>query len=801
MFSMATTAQMSSSAPLAPRASALTARKNKPSHVNNNNNNAPHAAMFAVSGHRALHGLTARHAMLFSPAPTRDVHSAVCRAAFSTGAVRSQTSEDSLAATSSAMEDDDDDEEDVSYDADDDDDDEDFDEEGDAGDDFGSQADIKADAKQDSASDSLLVANLGLDDEIVNTLRERGIESLFPIQKAVFEPAMAGRDIIGRARTGTGKTLAFSLPIIQNLLEENEKMMDGRRGRRNPRALMLAPTRELAKQVERECQSACKSLNVITVYGGVPIGSQIREIRRGCDIVVATPGRLMDLMQQEAVSLHDVRYVVLDEADQMLNVGFQEDVEEILKGVPDENNIQTMLFSATVPRWIMKITREFQKNPLKVDLVGDEHTGKMNENIETLACHVTNQSRRAILADLITCYGNGKKAIVFTSTKREADDVALTLGKSMTTEALHGDIAQNQREKSLEAFRNGNFNVLIATDVAARGLDIPHVDVVLHYDMPRDVESFLHRSGRTGRAGNTGIAIAMISDKERFLVKRIRRETGADLNMISPPSVDAVMEARAKQVKERVTSASVKVIPFFEEAAKELMATGEDPEVLLAKSLVALSGWTEPPSSRSLLSHEEGYVTMKMTARNGDSVRAVGDALRLIRYNSPRDDSDRINVGRIAILADRNEEGAVFDVSEVDSKSLVDYVEKLGARAEIDVEVIKTLPAVQEDRGRDGGRGGRGGGFRRGGRGGGGGYRGGGGGGYRGGGGGGYRGERSGGYGGRGGGGGGYRGDRNGGYGGRGGGGGYGGRGGRRSDRGWGGGGGGGGGDGRFGDF
>ena len=371
---------------------------------------------------------------------------------------------------------------------------------------------VKADA------DPTDVGNFGMSDVTVAALRKRGVETLFPIQQAVLEPALSGQDVVGRARTGTGKTLAFSLPIVERLLT------DGSRSR-NPKCIVLAPTRELAKQVENEIFITAPTLATVCVYGGTPIGTQEAKLRRGVDIIVGTPGRVQDLINRGSLNLGEIEFVVLDEADQMLNVGFEEDVEEILQDCPETR--QTFLFSATMPSWVKRITKRFlAPQHVVVDLVGDSKQ-KVADTIDLMSCAVSDANRTSIVMDLVTVYAKDKKAICFAQTKRAADELTAALGRRVASEVLHGDIAQAQRERTLQRFRDNRFSVLIATDVAARGLDISDVDLVIHYELPNDVESFVHRCGRTGRAGQLGAAIAMHTDREMYIIRRIKKETGA----------------------------------------------------------------------------------------------------------------------------------------------------------------------------------------------------------------------------------------------------------------------------------
>ncbi|KAL1347905.1 hypothetical protein AAHE18_07G040200 [Arachis hypogaea] len=374
-------------------------------------------------------------------------------------------------------------------------------------------------SRGNSADEGLEIAKLGISQDIVSALAKKGIFKLFPIQKAVLEPAMQGRDMIGRARTGTGKTLAFGIPIIDKIIHFNAKHGRGR----NPLALVLAPTRELARQVEKEFQEAAPNLDTICVYGGTPISRQMRQLDYGVDIAVGTPGRIIDLLNRGALNLQEVQYVVLDEADQMLQVGFQEDVEKILERLPPKR--QTLMFSATMPSWIKQITRNYLQDPLTIDLVG-ESDQKLADGISLYSIGTDMYVKAGILGPLITEHAKGGKCIVFTQTKRDADRLTYGLAKTVQCEALHGDISQAQRERTLAGFRNGHFNVLVATDVASRGLDIPNVDLVIQFDLPNSSEIFVHRSGRTGRAGKKGTAILVYTEDQSRAVKTIERDVG-----------------------------------------------------------------------------------------------------------------------------------------------------------------------------------------------------------------------------------------------------------------------------------
>ncbi|URE21146.1 DEAD-box ATP-dependent RNA helicase [Musa troglodytarum] len=369
-------------------------------------------------------------------------------------------------------------------------------------------------------SDELEIAKLGISQDIVTQLANRGITKLFPIQRAVLEPAMRGRDMIGRAKTGTGKILAFGIPIMDNIIRFQAKNGCGR----NPLAMVLVPTRELARQVEKEFRES-SSLYTICVYGGSPINQQIRALNFGVDVVVGTAGRIFDLLNRGVLNLSDVQFVVLDETDQILNVGFAEDVERILEKMPQKH--QTMMFSATMPTWIRKLTRRFLKDPINIDLVGESDL-KLAEGITLYSIVSDNYAKPSILGPLIKEHAKGGKCIVFTRIKRDADRLAYAVGQRFGCEVLHGDISQSQRKRTLVGFRDGCFNILIATDIAAHGLDIPNVDLVIHYELPNTSELFVHRSGRTGRAGKKGIAILIHSNEQNRLLPRIAVEDGGE---------------------------------------------------------------------------------------------------------------------------------------------------------------------------------------------------------------------------------------------------------------------------------
>ncbi|XP_042390824.1 DEAD-box ATP-dependent RNA helicase 3, chloroplastic-like [Zingiber officinale] len=537
--------------------------------------------------------------------------------------------------------------------------------------------------------DELAVSKLGLPQQLVSILEKRGITNLFPIQRAVLIPVLEGRDLIARAKTGTGKTLAFGIPIIKRLTEDDEA--EGRKRSRLlgrlPRVLVLAPTRELAKQVEKEIKESAPYLSTVCVYGGVAYNIQKNSLSRGVDVVVGTPGRIIDLINDDSLRLGEVQYLVLDEADQMLAVGFEEDVEVILQKLPPQR--QNMLFSATMPGWVKKLSRRYLNNPLTIDLVGDQDE-KLAEGIKLYAISTTATSKRTILSDLITVYAKGGKTIVFTQTKRDADEVSMALSNSIASEALHGDISQHQRERTLGGFRQGKFTVLVATDVAARGLDIPNVDLIIHYELPNDPETFVHRSGRTGRAGKEGNAILMFTSSQRRTVKSLERDVGCRFEFVSPPSMQEVLESSAEQVVATLRGVHADSIQYFLPTAQRL--TDEQGTHALAAALAHLSGFSQPPSSRSLISHEQGWVTLQLTREPGYS-RGYFSARSVTGFLSDVYPDAADEVGKICMIADEKVQGAVFDLPEEIAKELLTKQLPPGNSL---VKITK-LPILQDD--------------------------------------------------------------------------------------------------------
>lgn len=353
-------------------------------------------------------------------------------------------------------------------------------------------------------------ADFGLRPEIVEALAEQGIEQPFPIQSMTLPIALDGQDIIGQAKTGTGKTLGFGLPVLHNVVGPEDEGYQDLEVPGAPQALIVAPTRELAVQVSKDLEGAAKKLSVRigSIYGGRAYEPQISGLEGGVDIIVGTPGRLIDLMKQDHLNLSQIRSVVLDEADEMLDLGFLPDVETLLQKVPEER--QTMLFSATMPGAVVTMARRYMVQPTHISASDPEDDSAITQNIRQLVYRAHHMDKDELLARSLQARDRGL-TIIFTRTKRSAARVAEELERrGFAAGALHGDLGQGAREQALRAFRNGKIDVLVATDVAARGIDVEEVTHVFNFQAPEDEKTYLHRVGRTGRAGHKGIAVTLV---------------------------------------------------------------------------------------------------------------------------------------------------------------------------------------------------------------------------------------------------------------------------------------------------
>lgn len=363
--------------------------------------------------------------------------------------------------------------------------------------------------------------DLGVTPEIADALETEGIVTPFPIQEMALPLALSGQDLIGQARTGTGKTYAFGIAMLQSIGKP-------RKNRKKPRGLVIVPTRELAVQVSEDLVTAAGKLGsrVLTVYGGRAYEPQIEALKAGVDVIVGTPGRLLDLVKQKHLDLSQITTLVLDEADRMLDLGFLPDIERIFKLIPAER--QTMLFSATMPGEIVALSRKYLNRPTHVRAEFDSGEGEATPQVRQIVWRAHRMDKIEIVSRLLQADGRGL-TMVFCETKRACDMVAEQLDtRGFAVAAVHGDLGQGQREQALRAFRNGKIDVLVATDVAARGIDIDDVTHVVNYDCPTDDKTYVHRIGRTGRAGRTGIAVTFVEWEELTRWKMINQMLGLD---------------------------------------------------------------------------------------------------------------------------------------------------------------------------------------------------------------------------------------------------------------------------------
>jgi ATP-dependent RNA helicase DeaD len=387
---------------------------------------------------------------------------------------------------------------------------------------------------------------LGISDDVVNAVKDLGFENPTPIQEQAIPVLLEGNnDFVGLAQTGTGKTAAFGLPLIE-LIDFSSK---------KPQALILCPTRELCLQIASDIKNYSKNTpgaSVVAVYGGANIMQQLREIRNGVQVVVATPGRMLDIIGRKAIDFSSVKYVVLDEADEMLNMGFQEDINDILSTTPDDK--KTWLFSATMPPEVRRIAKNYMDNPTELTM-GTKNTG--NVNIEHEYYVVRARDKYAALKRIVD-FNPEIFAVVFCKTKLDTQDVAENLIKDgYNADALHGDLSQQQRDKVMQRFRDRNMQLLIATDVAARGIDVNNVTHVVNYSLPDEIESYTHRSGRTGRAGKTGISICIINSKELGKIRQIERIIGKSFTKAELPTGFDVCEKQLFSLVHKVHNVEV----------------------------------------------------------------------------------------------------------------------------------------------------------------------------------------------------------------------------------------------------
>lgn len=436
--------------------------------------------------------------------------------------------------------------------------------------------------------EGLRYEDAGIDARILRAVKELGFEHMTPIQEQAIPLFMTGRDIIGQAQTGTGKTAAFGIPILQKINPENRSLQ----------AVILCPTRELAMQAADELRKFARymdSIKVLPVYGGQEIYKQIKNLKTGVQIVVGTPGRVMDHMRRHTMKFDHVHTVVLDEADEMLNMGFREDIETILKEMPEER--QTGLFSATMPKPILDITKTYQKDAAYIKMTPKEVTIPL---IKQAYYQVRKQDKEEVLCRLIDYY-DPKRALIFCNTKRMVDELTEHLkGRGYEVEGLHGDLTQGQRDTVMNLFRSGKMNILIATDVAARGIDVSDVEAVYNFDVPEDIEYYVHRIGRTGRAGKTGRSFTLVVGREAYKIRDIERICHTKIKERKiPNAADITARKSEKILREAYAVIEGEDISRAMESILDAVALGQYSATQIAAAFMKMKLGDEPKDIRA----------------------------------------------------------------------------------------------------------------------------------------------------------------------------------------------------------
>ena len=407
-----------------------------------------------------------------------------------------------------------------------------------------------------------------------------GFEEATPIQEQTIPIAMEGRDLIGQAQTGTGKTAAYGIPLVERIMVDSEQIQ----------GIVLAPTRELAVQVAEELNKIgeFKGIHSLPIYGGQEMDRQIRALKKRPHIIVATPGRLMDHMRRRTIRLNQIKIVILDEADEMLNMGFVEDIETILKDIPEER--QTLLFSATMPRQIQNLAQKFMKNPELISIKAKEVTV---ETIEQHYLEVQDRQKFDVISRLLDIQ-SPELAIIFCRTKRRVDEISEALSKrGYSAEAIHGDLSQSKRDSVLRQFKEGTIEILVATDVAARGLDISGVTHVYNLDIPQDPEGYVHRVGRTARAGKTGLAVTLVTSREMGQLRLIEQVTRRKMIRKPVPTIIEAIEGQQRLTMEKLLRVVAEEdIQKYKRLAEELLEEN-DSVILLSAALKMLTKESE----------------------------------------------------------------------------------------------------------------------------------------------------------------------------------------------------------------
>lgn len=412
---------------------------------------------------------------------------------------------------------------------------------------------------------------LNLNPALLRAVLEMGFEEATDIQAQSIPLLLEGRDVIGQSQTGSGKTAAFGLPILNNLKTLEKRM---------PQVLILSPTRELCLQITTEMRKFAKYMEgtrIVSIYGGEPITHQIRDLKGGADIIVGTPGRVIDHIERHTLKFKDLHTLVLDEADEMLKMGFKEAMDEIVKGLPDQR--QTLLFSATMPKAILDLTHLYQNSP---ELIRTKSKTMTVNTITQMAYEVNQSDKIKVLMQLLEYY-RPASSMIFCNTKKMVDDLSSSLlAKGLSAAAIHGDLKQEMRSVVMNKFREKKINHLVCTDVAARGIDIDGLDIVFNFDVPQETEYYVHRIGRTGRAGKSGISVTLMTPKQRYVVQELERLTKAPIMRQTMPSLEEIQEVRFEHLTADLMKTLEKDVPAeLKKQVEKLVDKGFDPLQLL----------------------------------------------------------------------------------------------------------------------------------------------------------------------------------------------------------------------------
>ncbi len=553
--------------------------------------------------------------------------------------------------------------------------------------------------------------DLGLDARVLAALEEVGYEKPSPIQEQTIPLLLEGHDVVGLAQTGTGKTAAFALPALSRMAE----LADINGVSRDTQVLVLAPTRELALQVAEAFSSYAthmEDFTVLPIYGGSPYGPQLAGLRRGAQVVVGTPGRVIDHLEKGSLDLSNLQYLVLDEADEMLRMGFAEDVEKILEGTPDSK--QVALFSATMPNSIRKIAQQYLNDPVEVRVKAKTTTSAniTQRYMQVMHSHKLDAMTRVLEVE------NYDGIIVFVRTKKETEEVADKLkARGFAAAAINGDIPQQLRERTVDALRDGRIDILVATDVAARGLDVERISLVVNYDIPHDTESYVHRIGRTGRAGREGAAILFVTPREKYMLRQIEKATRQKVEPMHMPTAEAVNETRkqrfAQQITETIESEDLSFFrQIIEDYENEHDTTAED----IAAALAVIAQQGRP----FFLDEEEDIARNSRPFSDDDSDRGGRKGKRahndegMVNYKLNVGRSSRVTAG--AIVGALANEGGIKG-SQIGSIDIRQHFTIVGLPEDLprdffdrlrDTKIAGEFINIRKDNGPKGGGGGRG---------------------------------------------------------------------------------------------